>query len=366
MNRVGTAVIGGGLAGSATALALARRGHDVTVFEREPAPRDKVCGEFLSREGCREIEALGLDLSRLGAEPIDRLRFLAGGRSVSSDLPFRAMTISRRLLDHELRCLAGEAGADIRLGARVTSASRGEVQLGAERIMAERIVLASGKLDLRGLKRRSVAGDGPHHIGLKMHYRPGGEVMAALRRTIVLGFFQGGYAGLVPMDADTCNFSAAVTRSAWTASGRDYTRLCRTISAECPELAPVFDSGTALWPRPAAVGHVPYGYRSWADPGAPGWLWRVGDQAAVTPSLSGTGMTMALLSARILAECLAEGRSQKAYTRQLRHSFARPMWLAERAEALFRGQTRRRTASLLVDHLPSLLTLSARSTRIGA
>ena len=366
MSRIGTAVIGGGLAGSAAALALARRGHDVTVFERDTAPRDKVCGEFLSQEGCNEVEALGLDLTLLGAEPIDRLRLLAGGRSVSSPLPFRAMSVSRRLLDAELRRLAAEAGARVRLGARVSAASCGEVQLADERIAVDRVVLASGKLNLRGQKRGSPSGDVKNRIGLKMHYRLNDEAMTTLRGTIILCFFQGGYAGLVPLGDNTCNFSAAVTRGAWSACGRDYTQLCRAIAAECPDLASVFGGGTVLWSRPAAVGHVPYGYRVWAAPRDPDWLWRVGDQAAVTPSLSGTGMTMALLGARILAGCIAEGRSQEAYARQLRQAFAGPMWLAELVEALFRGKKRRRAVSLLVDCLPGLLPLSARVTRVGA
>ncbi|PZX19959.1 flavin-dependent dehydrogenase [Palleronia aestuarii] len=365
MTSLGTVVIGGGLAGSATALALAKRGHRVTVFERDPVPRDKVCGEFLSHEGCRELEALGLDLNRLGAEPVDRIRLLAGGRNVPGRLPFEAMTISRRRLDHELRCLASEAGAEIRLGARVTAASEGEIRLGGERIAADTIVLASGKLDLRGSRRRPVVSEDHDRIGLKMHYRPGDDIMATLRRTIVLCFFEGGYAGLVPMDADTCNFSIALTRLAWTASGHDYARLCQTISAECPELADVLRDGNALWPHPAAIGHVPYGYRVWDEPGSPDWLWRVGDQAAVTPSLSGTGMTMALLGARVLAECLTEGRSQQTYTRRLRQSFARPMWRAEQVDALFRKRWPRRAVSHLVERIPGLLTLSARVTRIG-
>ena len=366
MRRVGTAIVGGGLAGSATALALARRGHDVTVFERDPSPRDKVCGEFLSPEGCREVEAMGLDLTRLGAEPVTCLRILAGGRSVSGPLPFRAMTIPRRLLDNELRSLAAGAGADIRLGARVTSVENGEVRLGRERIGADRIVLASGKLDLRGRKRAPTPGAGDHHIGLKMHYRPGAETMAGLRETIVLCFFDGGYAGLVPMDDDTCNVSAAVSRRVWDACGHDYGRLCRIIAAECPDVAPVLRDGAALWPRPLAVGHVPYGYRSWTARNEPDWLWRVGDQSAVIPSLSGSGMTMALVGGRLLATCLDAGRSQADYACDLRRAFAGAMWRAEWAAALFEGQRRRRVASLVADRFPRLLPHVARMTRVGS
>ena len=366
MSRVGTAIIGGGLAGSATALALARRGHGVTVFERDPSPRDKVCGEFLSPEGCREVEAMGLDLTRLGAEPVSRLRILAGGRSVSGPLPFRAMTIPRRLLDAELRSLATGAGADIRLGARVTSVEEGEVRLGSECIAADRIVLATGKLDLRGRKRASVPGARDHHIGLKMHYRPGAEVMAALRDTIVLCFFDGGYAGLVPMDDDTCNVSAAVTRRVWDACGQNYGRLCRVIVAECPDVAAVLREDAALWPRPLAVGHVPYGYRAWTARTEPDWLWRVGDQSAVIPSLSGSGMTMALVGGRLLVTCLDAGGSQADYARDLRHAFAGAMWRAEWAAALFEGQRRRRVASFVADRFPRLLPYVARMTRVGA
>src|ERR1700733_6250880 len=43
-------VLGGGVAGCAASIALARKGRVVTLIEREPTPRHKVCGEFLSGE----------------------------------------------------------------------------------------------------------------------------------------------------------------------------------------------------------------------------------------------------------------------------------------------------------------------------
>ena len=45
-------ILGGGVAGCAAAIALARKGQSVTLIEREPTPRHKVCGEFLSGEMC--------------------------------------------------------------------------------------------------------------------------------------------------------------------------------------------------------------------------------------------------------------------------------------------------------------------------
>jgi flavin-dependent dehydrogenase len=44
-------VIGGGPAGAACALRLARAGCSVAVLEKTRFPRGKVCGEFIARYG---------------------------------------------------------------------------------------------------------------------------------------------------------------------------------------------------------------------------------------------------------------------------------------------------------------------------
>ncbi|MBD5653927.1 MAG: FAD-dependent oxidoreductase, partial [Candidatus Eremiobacteraeota bacterium] len=51
-------IVGGGPAGSACALALARRGVDVTIVERQRFPRRKVCGEYLNGGAVAALEAL--------------------------------------------------------------------------------------------------------------------------------------------------------------------------------------------------------------------------------------------------------------------------------------------------------------------
>jgi flavin-dependent dehydrogenase len=66
-------VIGGGPAGAAAAIALARAGRSVTVLERAVEPGRKVCGEFLSAEGLEALRALDLEPAALGAVPIGRV-----------------------------------------------------------------------------------------------------------------------------------------------------------------------------------------------------------------------------------------------------------------------------------------------------
>src|SRR5437016_13078771 len=52
------AVIGAGPAGCAAAIAAARAGASVRLFERGPYPRHKVCGEFVSPEALALLREL--------------------------------------------------------------------------------------------------------------------------------------------------------------------------------------------------------------------------------------------------------------------------------------------------------------------
>ena len=53
-------VVGAGPAGSAVALRLAARGHQVVMLDKATFPRDKCCSEYASPETLRELHALGV------------------------------------------------------------------------------------------------------------------------------------------------------------------------------------------------------------------------------------------------------------------------------------------------------------------
>src|SRR5580698_10709575 len=95
-------VVGGGVAGCAAAVALRRKGRNVTLIEREPTPRHKVCGEFLSGEALEDLQALGIDVVSLGAVPIDYVRLAAARRAAEAPLPFPAASLTRKALDTAL------------------------------------------------------------------------------------------------------------------------------------------------------------------------------------------------------------------------------------------------------------------------
>ena len=76
------AVVGGGPAGAAAAISLARAGRDVVLFDKARFPRDKCCGDGLTTGALRRpySSPLSGEPSRqLGVEPIAASAYLTTG-----------------------------------------------------------------------------------------------------------------------------------------------------------------------------------------------------------------------------------------------------------------------------------------------
>jgi menaquinone-9 beta-reductase len=369
MMRCEVAVIGGGLAGASFAAHLAEAGRDVLVIEREAGPHDKVCGEFLSREALLYLTALGIDLPGLGAVPIGRLGLAAGGTSVVTRLPFQAMSLSRRVLDEAVLARAGQAGARLLRGRRVLGAGpeagpeARSVRLRLDdgsKVLAETAVLATGKHDLRGHARPP--GRQNDLIGFKMMFRLAPRQAVALNGRVELMLFAGGYAGLQPVEGARANLCLLVRRDRFAAIGRDWSALLAAIAAETPLLAARLDGALAEWPKPLTIAGLPFGLVMQA-PGESG-LWRLGDQAAVIPSFSGDGMSIALHSARLAASAYLAGEEARQFQARLAADVGAQVGRAAWLSRVFvrRGpQLGLATAARLV---PMALSLGAALTRL--
>jgi geranylgeranyl reductase family protein len=110
-------VIGGGPAGAAAALVAARAGARVTVFEKGPHGRDKVCGDGLTPRAVAALQALDVDLSP--AHRIDGLRMIAGRTTrelawpSGTRFPAHGAVWPRHRFDAHLIDLAVAAGAEV-------------------------------------------------------------------------------------------------------------------------------------------------------------------------------------------------------------------------------------------------------------
>ena len=111
-------VIGGGPAGAAAAIRATRAGVRVTLFEKGPHGRDKVCGDGLTPRAIAALDDLEIDTS--AGHRIDGLRMIAGKTTrelawpTTSRFPNHGAVWPRRLFDTYLIDLAVKAGAEVR------------------------------------------------------------------------------------------------------------------------------------------------------------------------------------------------------------------------------------------------------------
>jgi len=347
-------IIGGGLAGAAAGIDLARAGHAPLLLERETGPHDKICGEFLSGEAVAALAGLGVDARRLGAVPITRVEINAGHRQAAAALPFPALSLSRRVLDEAMLDRAAAIGVAVQRGVSVRGLGDGAAQTTVGDIAATALLLATGKHDVRGHPRP----DGPDEIGFKMYFRDP-ALSRRLAGTVAVTFFDGGYAGLQPVEGGRLNLCLLVDGAHYRELGSWPALLARLIRE--PALA-ALASAEPLLRRPLAISRVPYGHL--ARPSDDG-LWRLGDQAAVIPSFCGDGMAIALESGRLAAAMLAQGASAAAYSQALLTRTRRPVRLAMAALAVARHPLGRLAAMAGLSAIPGGLALLARLTRVA-
>lgn len=326
------------------------------MLERQRETGDALCGGFLSWHSLALLDRLGVE--KLRGATVDHVRLFSRSGSASARLPRPALGLSRRQLDSSLLAHAGALGARVEREVTAREVDGRTIRTDGERFAPDRLLLATGKHDVRGGGRPRPAEDPA--LGLRVRLGPAPALTRLVQGAIELHLFDRGYAGLVLQEDGSANLCLAVRKSRLNEEGGPR-QLLDAIGREVAALGDRL-AWLAVDADIDAIASVPYGWRATeTEPG----VYRLGDQAGVIPSLAGEGMGIALTSGILAGEAVLAGRPAEAFQRDLARRTGRPIAVARTILAF---AERPASAPLLVRTMqiaPGLATLLARATRVS-
>ncbi|MBE7173800.1 MAG: NAD(P)/FAD-dependent oxidoreductase [Williamsia sp.] len=344
---VDVAIIGGGLAGLALSIQLARLGWSVVLVEKESYPFHKVCGEYISMESWDFLEGLGYPLRNMDLPRIKNLIVSApNGKMIQHPLPLGGFGISRYKIDSELARLAVENGVQLKQGTTVRDVVYGKnvstVVCSGVRYQAKLVCGSFGKKSNLDIKwKRPFAEQRPsklnNWIGVKYHVRTN-----FLPDTIALHNFENGYCGISRIEEGKYCLCYLTTAANLLKSGHSISRMEEIFLHRNPHLKKIFGSAEFLYRSPLTISQISFQQKSQVERG----VLLLGDAAGLITPLCGNGMSMGLhaskLATPLIHQFLQKGitreQLEQAYIQEWTNRFSRRLQAGRLIQRLF-GKT---------------------------
>jgi len=291
----------------------------------------------------------------LDASPaIQRTRLFLGTRMIEAPVSPPALSITRYDLDAQLWMAARAGGVETRSNCEVTAAEgSGPFRLTTScgNFSAKALIIAAGRWSQFTSDRTVPAG--PRWIGVKAHFRePNPDPSTDLY------FFGNGYCGVQPVAQDVINACAMVRSDRGTSLQEVF-----TLHAKLAERA----AGWTSVSQP--VSTAPLIYRS-PQP-VRGNVIFAGDAAAFIDPFVGDGISIALRSGRLAAQCVCKflagqielGGSVALYGDGYARQFSPLLSAASRVRSLLSLPVVARAAAFELLRLPGVMPYVIRKTR---
>ncbi len=305
-------IVGGGPAGGLAALLLAKAGRNVTLIEAQEELGERVCGAYLCPAGVALLQELDLcDAITSGMRSLLGMVLVAPNEKLLRtrfpqhlNIPDFGISLLRPQFDNALLAAAAQAGATIRMGARMQNLNRitdgWKVELANGKTIATRLLIGADGRKSRVAKLTGLA-TAPWQERVALHVdvpsltptEPYGEMHV---------FKDGTYIGLNPIGTHTLNISALCNpQELQRVSAMEFINRRTQASPHLKaRIAPLTDVAKvrATFPAAASVRNVI------AEKVA-----LIGDASGFVDPLTGEGIYQALWTARALAEEVADARA---------------------------------------------------------
>lgn len=308
-------IIGGGIAGLSAANHLADLGAKVLLIEGGTYPSHKVCGEFFSPESLPILEKWGIP----ALEKIHSIRFVCGQKSYTFDIPGTAGSMSRFNFDTLLAQRLVKKGSTVITNNKVSKirlpekSGRKNYELtlaSGETHSCPNVVFGTGRLPFPG---KSTKPPKIRYVGIKAHFE-GIETSGVLQ----MHSLPSAYAGISNISPKVANV-ACIAKIEYLKSFESPSLFMEHLLTlpESSTLRNTLSKGRMIFP---SWMHTCAPKFTYSNP--PKWErgYFVGDAAGCTNPATGDGLSMGLISGKILAEYAMKG-DEKGYRKAWYNQF---------------------------------------------
>ena len=372
-------IIGGGPAGSTTALYLAQLGFEITLIEKKIFPRETLCGEFLSKEVTDILRELNLfnDFLLLKQNQLKSFRAVDDtGIELKSKLSFDAYAMKRSIFDSFLIEKAKERKVNIIQPAEVISITNSDTGFVSEvednsnqtiNFSSKMVIAGYGKQNILDKKyRRDFVNKKSNLNGVKFHL-PINLLKNSFNDEIRIYTIDGLYCGMNQVSDKEITVCFLENRKQSKIPSRD--RLIDVIKSNKQfqkifrEEAIDFIKSTNIY----GTGNIYFGSREVVENG----IIMVGDAARVISPLAGDGIGMAMESARMIFEIINKfsignmnrEKIYSVYKKQYERVFNKRLYTAKIIQGIILNRKSRRLGFGLAKNYPALLPYLIKFTR---
>lgn len=372
-------IIGGGPAGSATALYLSKLGLDITLIEMKAYPREVLCGEFLSKEVTNVLKELNIfdDFISLNPNKLNSFRAIdESGLELKSDLNFDAYAMKRSIFDTFLLKQAIAGKVKVFQPAKVISVINtnsefiSEVEDNSDQITNFRsklVIAAYGKQNILDKKfQRDFINKKSNLNGVKFHV-PLGLLNNSFKDEIRIYTSENLYCGMNQVSDTEMTVCFLENRKQSKIPSRE--RLIDLIKSN-KHFQKIFREDAIDYIKTTNIygtGNIFFGKKEVVENG----IIMVGDAARVISPLAGDGIGMAMESAKMLYEIININRLDDVnrhkiyleYKKQYNKAFSKRLMTARIIQNSVLNRSTRKIGFNIVRIYPSLLPFLIKFTR---